>query len=152
MLKKFFTIFSLFFIAVAFIAGCSDSVGGLLINNGGNYIKALPEKYLYRLSDDPFKAEHVREVEHYFEGRKETIYFNDKNLKITITEDPTFHEEPTPITVGIDDAFIFGTKGRYIVGIIYLGMEDSYSIQVVAPEEYPGWTGGETTIKWEWEN
>ena len=149
--KKFFTIFPLFFIAAAFTSGCSSPIGGLQVDNTSNYIQCRPNKILYRLSnDDPFKAEHM-EVIYFFEGRKKNIdIIHDENLKITITDTSPLSENPGPTPVNKNEEFVFPTKGKYNVGITYLGMKDDYSIQVVAPGEFPGWDGDGLVIIINW--
>ena len=147
--KKFFTFlfFPLFFIAVAFTSGCSDSIGGLEVDNPRNYIRAAPYKFLYPV-DDYFMVKDV-DVIGVFSGRERLININDNDVKIEIT--PPFSREPVPVDKEKGFQLTSKSKGVNTVVISYLDLVTDYPIQVVAPGEVPGYTGGGGTsiiINW----
>jgi len=150
--KKFFTFlfFLLFFIAVTFITtGCYHPIGGLLSDNTGNYIKAEPLRYLYRLKDDPFRVGDVK-LKYFFEGRAKYIDVNKDEVQFGIIEDPSQSFDPSLVKeVSKQEGYPFNSsiKGSKTVVIFYLDMTTDYPIQVVDPEEFPGWSeGGGTAI------
>jgi len=149
MIKNFFTylLFTLFFIAVAFIAGCSEPIGGLEVDNTRNYIRATPHKFLYPV-DAYFMVKDV-DVVGVFGGRERLIDINDNDVKIKIT--PPFSNEP----ILVDDkekGVQLKSKGVNTVVISYRDMVTDYPIQVAAPGDVPGWNGGgggtSIIIKW----
>lgn len=146
--KKFLTflLFSIFFIAVAFTTSCSVPIGGLLIDNNRNYIKAEPQRYVYRKDDDPFKVQHVKLL-YVFEGRDKYIDINDNEVIIKIINDPGHPEEMDSFDK-TEEGYPFKSKGIKTVVILYLDMKTDYPIEVVDPEEFPGLPndGGVTII------
>ena len=129
-----FLLFSLFFIAVVFITGCSPPIGGLLIDNNRNYIKAEPQRYVYSLNNDRFMLNHVKLL-YVFEGREKYINITDNEVQVGIINDPSNPDDMD--SVGIE-GYPFNSKGIKTVVILYLDMKTDYPIQVVNPEEFPG--------------
>jgi len=148
MIKKYFpfSFIPLFFIAVAFIAGCSAPIGGLEVDNP-HYIRAMPKKFLYAL-DDYFIVKDVDVID-VFGGRERLIDINDNGVEIKIIESPLLSGEP--VLIDKIKGHPLKSKGVNTIVISYMGMVTRYSIQVAAPGEVPGWNGdGETSIIIKW--
>ena len=152
MTKKFFTflVFPLFFIAVAFFAGCFSPIGGLQIDNSGKYIRAEPGKWQYLL-DDTFNVTDVNAVIYGFEGREQRFNINDiiDDVEIYIIEEPADPDANVyPVTPGFGKHRL-RKLGSPAVDVYYRGIKARYFIQVVKRGTVPG-LPGETGIIIKW--
>ena len=138
MIKKFLTIFLLFFIAVALTSGCSP-IGSLLVDSSvgavQDYIKAVPKRYLYEQGEQ-FIPEEAMLVTGFFDGKKQDIDIYDKNLVIKIIV-PDYSSNPVPADVDKEDGFPLEIVEIYTVIISYRDMKIDYPIQVVEKGKLP---------------
>ena len=138
--RRLFTllIFSLFSIAVAF-TGCSDPTGSLLYSI--DYIKAVPNKFLYGHNDPFVPAKHVKVIG-VFGGVEDPIDIT--KVKIKIIHDPGYineKEEPVPDN---QKGLVLESEGIKTVVITYNDMETRYDIAVGEPGMGEGgWGDGE---------
>jgi len=156
MTKNFFTflLFPFFFIAVAFIAGCSAPIGGLLVDNNGtapNYIKAVPSRFLYEFGEDFIPEDEVKVVG-IFDGVDKTINIKDVTIKI---KNIPLGKEVLLTESDYKDGFPLKSNniGMNTVTISYKGLETDYSIQVKDENGGggPSGPGGPSiTIDWIW--
>ena len=156
--KNIFTllIFPLFFIAVAFTAGCSSPIGGLLVDsNRGtalDYIKAKPKRFLYDKGDlfEPAKDVKVIGV---FGGVENEIDID--KVEIKIINDPGYAgSEPPDIVPDNQVGLPLVTDGIKDIVITYNNMETRYTIAVgkEGTNSGGGWGGGSgsgITINWQ---
>ena len=120
--KKILTLL-IFSIAVAFI-GCPEPVGSLLTDIAPEYIKAEPERFLYK-ENDRFWPEDVKVLRVGSFGEK---HIDDTdNIKIFIEDANNEKEEVQPT------GFVLSPQGIKTVYISYQSMNTSYRIEVVDP-------------------
>jgi len=142
-----FLIFLLFFIAVV-LTGCSEPVGSLLYSV--DYIKAVPNRFLYDKNERFKPAEHMK-VFGVFGGVEDEIDIDKVGIKII--HNPGFSgesEEPVPDN---QTGLLLATEGPKTVVITYNDLETHYSIAVGEPGTGEGnvWGGdGGTGIIINW--
>ena len=134
--KKFFTllIFPLFFIAVAFCAGCSSPAGGgpigsLLAARGtSDYIKAVPKYFLYE-TNGWFVPEHDVDVFSVSGEVEELIDIYKVEFKIIENSDNSGKQEiPVPVIEGFPLQKV--SEGVKTVIVTYNNMKTNYHINV----------------------
>ena len=156
--KYFFSlfIFPVFFIAVAFTAGCSSPIGSLLIDSGStiDFIRVEPKRFVYSDEDDLFIPVDDMDVFGIFRGIERPIAIED--VEIIISEYPFPTEDKVIVLDELDKEFgIQLDSGRKNIVISYSGKETLYRISVGETETGDGGgnggggTGG-TEIGWVW--
>ena len=139
MIKKFLTIFLLFFIAVAFTTSCSP-IGALLVDTSTvavqDYIKVVPKRYLFEQNEDFIPEEDIEKVIGIFGGKEQVIKINDENLLIKIIE-PGITTNPVPVPVDKEEGFPLEIDNSYTIILNYRDVKTDYPIQVVKPGILP---------------
>jgi len=126
--KKILTllIFPIFLIAAAF-TGCSDPVVGSLAYSV-DYIKAVPNKYIYGKNDKFIPARDVKVIG-VFGGVEDSIDINNVNIKVV---DPLSYIDP--ILIGNNqNGEPLDTEGVRHIVISYQNLETHYGISIGAP-------------------
>jgi len=125
--KKIFTLL-IFPVAVAFTGGCSSPIGGLLIDSTTlDFIRAEPERFVYRDDYDPFIPAQDVKVFGFF-GRKKTPIAIEE-VKITISGLPYSTEDVIILKEGVKDPVLLSSGIKDIL-ISYRGEETNYHISV----------------------
>jgi len=150
MAKNFFT-FLIFSIAVVF-TGCPP-IGTLLVdsNTGAalEFIRAVPNKFVYTLGYDPFNPAADVDVFVVFKGKEKPIAIEE--VKIIISGYPfSSGDEDIILDVGKKNELEFDKPGIKNIVISYKDMETLYRISVGETETGDGDNGGGPGIIIDW--
>jgi len=124
--------FLILLIAAFAVVGCSSPVGSIGGYGAGTVLVTVPNRVNYDVGD-PFQYEEDLEVFTSSFGVVQNVPIENCDIMfINDPNDPDAELEPLPNNMS------FGSKGRRIIRVEYIGLNSSYSIDVWDPQDLGG--------------